>query len=543
MITAYETSTPALQPQLLTDLPNRQLAELHKLAEKTASVRQSAHDVLKRADTLIKDINAYDDHSSCNDVETYQHHLQTLYVAEREVIIEGGAHQALKMRIDFVKLQTDQILKNPRLDTSLRQQLQHSAQQLKNDFQTHVPAITDRRSHLLHQIDALARQLEERAVVLSGTARGGPAFAPVNYISRSPDPDWEPQFLTPHYPVSEHMKRYVLSLKYAIRSAVSGLLLESQAENDRVHYASCFNFVYGKPGLGEPYAVVVPLSSLMPLEGKDWELLADEQTQISVPFRLGTGMTNLRDGQLNYGIRQIKEQAHLYVYPTKRNPALSTVKIRRAVKNAESGDYQFLQPSFPGHSITWKGRLASTDVEPTQPQKQSMYPSSLRTVDVPVIETLNSAEDIHCDDCIVVFPDGAGIDPVYVVFKSVDEYPGAAFGAGQPAGDDWLSSGFATSRATIPASVASQLNGKTFKRFDLFTQAFWKALVNTPNLAAQFSDDALISMKSGIAPVVAISEVSSEKAKLTLKHVLSISDGGAVYDMDNMQISITPLAA
>nr|WP_133876154.1 HNH endonuclease [Actinoplanes brasiliensis] len=91
----------------------------------------------------------------------------------------------------------------------------------------------------------------------------------------------------------------------------------------------------------------------------------------------------------------------------------------------------------------------------------------------------------------------------------------------------------------IPLQIADQLRDREFKSFRDFRQAFWSAVGNDPHLASQFSASNQANMLSGKAPFVAPIQQYRGATRNTLHHVTPISQGGGVYDLDNLVV-VTP---
>ena len=91
----------------------------------------------------------------------------------------------------------------------------------------------------------------------------------------------------------------------------------------------------------------------------------------------------------------------------------------------------------------------------------------------------------------------------------------------------------------IPKEVADQLRGKTFDSFDEFRENFWKAFANS-SYAKEFNAGNIGNMMNGNAPGAPISQQYKSIFKYALHHIKPISEGGGVYDLDNLMI-VSPL--
>ncbi len=115
--------------------------------------------------------------------------------------------------------------------------------------------------------------------------------------------------------------------------------------------------------------------------------------------------------------------------------------------------------------------------------------------------------------------------------------PGTATGKGQKVGDKWLDDAGKEKGAPIPDRIADKLRGKKFKNFDDFRKQFWEEVSKDPELAKQFNPGNLGNIKKGKSPVVRESERAGARERFELHHDKPISQGGGVYDMDNLRVT------
>lgn len=104
---------------------------------------------------------------------------------------------------------------------------------------------------------------------------------------------------------------------------------------------------------------------------------------------------------------------------------------------------------------------------------------------------------------------------------------------------NWLGGAGTGDGAPIPSQIADKLRGREFGSFDAFRKAFWKAVAADPELSKQFDSYNLNTMKNGRAPFVPEREIAGSREKHELHHTQPISQGGQVYDVDNLRV-LTP---
>jgi hypothetical protein len=138
-------------------------------------------------------------------------------------------------------------------------------------------------------------------------------------------------------------------------------------------------------------------------------------------------------------------------------------------------------------------------------------------------------------DYILVHPLGT-FDPIYVYLRNL---PGQVTGKGQKVTGTWLADANQGNDSPIPSQIADKLRGRTFSNFDGFRQAFWLEVSKDPELSQQFKRGNLGNIRAGKAPAPRESEQVGGKIKYDIHHIRPISEGGEVYDVDNMGV-VTP---
>lgn len=117
--------------------------------------------------------------------------------------------------------------------------------------------------------------------------------------------------------------------------------------------------------------------------------------------------------------------------------------------------------------------------------------------------------------------------------------PGTATGKGKKVGDKWLNDAGKENGVPIPDRIADKLRGKKFNNFDEFRKKLWEEVSKDPELLKQFNPQNKGNVKAGKAPVPRETEQVGGRIKYEIHHETPISEGGEVYDIDNMRI-VTP---
>lgn len=138
-------------------------------------------------------------------------------------------------------------------------------------------------------------------------------------------------------------------------------------------------------------------------------------------------------------------------------------------------------------------------------------------------------------DFILVFPADSGVQPLYIVMN-VRKTPGTVTGQGEDIAGIWLIGASSGGGVPIPTDVADALRGREFKSFDTFRAALWKA-VSGSTAAEQFVKQSVGRMRTGRAPRVRKADRVGGRLSYELHHLEKVSEGGGVYDVDNLRIN------
>lgn len=246
-------------------------------------------------------------------------------------------------------------------------------------------------------------------------------------------------------------------------------------------------------------------------------------------MRMSTATIATTPGTLSRGLKEIPELFQIYITPAMG--VLSTkVRVRPAVWNEQANAFRMTTDDPHSTMIEWA--LPGTNDGPVASNQDRLDSTGfVRSSPVPTLESLDSIDEVRCDDYIVVFPHDSGLDPVYVLFNDRRDCPGVVSGEGSALYSDWQVQAASHEGAAVPALVAGQLRGKVFRRFEVFKRAFWKAVAMTPALNVQFNSDNQALMLSGSAPR---SEQPGNSRTLRVLHRVEATQGGGVYDLENM---------
>jgi hypothetical protein len=280
-----------------------------------------------------------------------------------------------------------------------------------------------------------------------------------------------------------------------------------------------------------PVVVTIPLSQLVDSD-KYPDLQISDTTDL-LPLRVVASVRG--------------DHTQLYLSPTDENS--SSVRVRQAIFDSNTNLYTFTTEGSLPRTLTWTPNsapggdtLGSTDLPASSPDIK-IYPGARVTQVEGRSDEHPMCDETDTDDYILVFPAESGIKPVYVMAsRSGPRYePGTASGVGQAVGDNWLGSAQEVGGSPIPAQIADQLRGQSFRNFDKFREKIWRLVAADASLREQFGKADLKLMLGGASPTVDEVDFAGKKDKFEIHHKKFIKDGGAVYDIDNLTI-MTPKA-
>lgn len=156
------------------------------------------------------------------------------------------------------------------------------------------------------------------------------------------------------------------------------------------------------------------------------------------------------------------------------------------------------------------------------------------------VTTTPVVDDVTFRDFIYVQPDAEGSDavPVYVALSiNPRKLPGKVSGYGQGDGENWLRDADKGEGVPIPERIADRLRGLEFSSFDAFRKALWTEVGKDPELSKNLSPSNKAGVSKGYSPFTPKEQQVGGRKVHELHHDKPISQGGGVYDMDNIRVT------
>jgi len=278
----------------------------------------------------------------------------------------------------------------------------------------------------------------------------------------------------------------------------------------------------------EQYVLSVPLSDLAPNTLPDLHAIALVDGDVELPVAMGT--------------RTVGNTTEFFVAPANGVAVPSRVPVRLATFDPALNIYRSWDTAAPPNGMTWTPIVRPADSSTSLPANGpnvAIYNGTTVTALEGRIDSFPELDLISFGGFITVFPIESGMPPVYTMFRDRRNEPGVASGYGEAVSGVWLESASRADGAVIPNRIADKLRGENFSSFKAFREAFWRAVIDSPELTKQFTANNVQEMKNGRAPFARRKDRLGGQVKFELHHVKHISKGGEIYDIDNIRV-ITP---
>lgn len=320
-----------------------------------------------------------------------------------------------------------------------------------------------------------------------------------------------------------------LALTNALRTGIATAISTASAFAAPALVGFAALLVPSELGNGDLFSAGVPLSDLAPdLTGDLYELAANNG-HLDLPVRLGT--------------RTIGSRVEIVIVTTDGITVPSSISVRLAYFDAEKNAYvSSAGTSDFGPIVTWTPLIEQLDPSSSFPLVDHQLPIYEGATVEPAggrIDPFPELDLYGFDGHITVFPIDSGIPPVLTVFRDRRQDPGVASGSGQTVSGNWVGAAATQQGAPVPTQIADKLRDREFSSFRAFRRAFWKAVSNDETLFDQFSQLNKTDVRDGLAPSARPADQLGKRKKFEIHHIKPISEGGAVYDLNNLTV-LTP---
>lgn len=500
-----------------------ELANAQRVATDIVSAEQTVDSAFSLLESAIQDLPKLQ-HSNAT-LEALEKGIRRVEHAQHEVLMAVRAFEGRKMRVEFDKDAAQRNLTYSQADRPLWQANLQQATANQVRYLARLSSNTQRLAELHTKAETVVDHAWQQLVRLRTPDRYPNVFR-LSVVANLGRPDL---LISDAQPLMSVQR---VDLQKALRSAVAEFnwSLIDGAQKHPEQYAGVLSFGFASRAKAVRFGFCVALTELSLID-PDWQVLAAQRGNVELPLRMSTTTVAVKPGSLSYGLKAIRELFEVYITPC-GGFLPGKVRVRPAVWHEDERAYRFTTDGPQPDMIEW---TYPSGLEASTVSKQDRLDSTgfVRSSPVPELALFDSAEEVRFDDYVVVFPPDSGLEPVYVLFNDRRDCPGVVSGEGHAEANDWQEQATSSQGASVPASVADPLRGQVFERFDLFKRAFWKTVAAVPALNAQFNIDNRALLLSGLAPR---SELPDDNRALRILHRVDVTQGGGVYDLDNLII-------
>jgi hypothetical protein len=276
------------------------------------------------------------------------------------------------------------------------------------------------------------------------------------------------------------------------------------------------------------HALSIPLSDLAQVNPDDLLAIAQVNGEVRLPVAIGS----LTAGNIT----------EFFVAATNGTTVPGHVQVRLATYDPAVNAYRSYNPDAPSVGMTWTPIVTPNDASTTLPASDrniAVYDGTSLTALEGRLDEFPELDLYSFGGFITVFPAESGLPPVFTMFRDRRSEPGVASGSGQSVSGNWVGVASTRDGAPIPKQIADKLRGREFSSFKAFRREFWKAVANEEVLLEQFTLFNKFDIRKGLSPSAHPTEQVGKRQKFEIHHIQPISEGGSVYDLDNLQV-LTP---
>lgn len=338
-------------------------------------------------------------------------------------VLEAAQHQAkqalgtlerlqmsVKFALDAAKRDVKSPFSNPAIQAVVLREMTTASQQ----HGAALAAVQTRHPPLYKRGVALIERLEAQIAQLAKATKSGPGHGPLTLKASAHVASLYPQLLT-----AQGLKREIAESQRGLIKTLRSAVAELEWQGTSVQgehpgsYADVLAFVLSTPSDDPRFAFTVPLTAISDLAPLDWAVLAASRAQVPLPMRLCSRVKERSTGLVT-GIKPWTRYSHVVMTSTQGSVVPSHVRVRAARWDASRQSFAFTSEGEAPVSVVWQTtQSAYADQDRSRPSSVGY----LRIPQVPQIENFPALTHARFDDYIVVFPEGSGMSPLYLMFR------------------------------------------------------------------------------------------------------------------------------
>ena len=395
----------------------KDLAKAHELVADIDAATQTVDQAMLQLARLLDEWQAVS-----LDARSIYRHIEEMTVLERaqsEMVRVIKKQEFMKLRVQFARSGAERNATSPFRDPGIQSSVLAIVTDSSNRY-TAALADTERRHRQLYDRCMLVfteaeRHLVSRLAVPGTQTQQAPHVVQINSRAAQMRPCL--MFATERAAIE---RRELDTMKKSIRSAVAEFGWQATSLNDEHPgtFSGVASFFFDHWKARDGYTVSVPLGDLMPIDGHDWALLASSGASVELPYRLFPRIAPVAQGKISIGLKEITSLEQICLTPTGGNSLPSIVRIVAAEPGPSAGTFFLEVPGQTPMVVQWHPPVGIRDLS-LDPVIPATYPMGglVSIPETPLLESLETNGPVSFDDCILVFPTGSGLDPLYLMFK------------------------------------------------------------------------------------------------------------------------------
>jgi hypothetical protein len=354
-----------------------------------------------------------------NKVSDQEADIRALEHVQHSVVIAVRKFEFWKMTVQFAKNDAQRNLTYARTEQAQWQSLAQQINALQDHYTGQLAAFSQRHRSLHDEAEALLIKAQDQLIRSRRLARAEPGQPGYMITASLAFAHKRPELLLEGGPSGLQLSQQI-DLQTAIRSVVAEFTWRNTSgePSDETLCAAVMQFEFSSRADTQVYGLCVPLVELTPLEGQDWLSLAMKESEIDLPFRIGTTTVPARPGTMFQGLREVKTLAQVYITPTPGANVPARVRVRAAQFDQQRGAFGFTIDGTTPVTVCWSTPVPLGRQTPAaQPPMRRL--GFVQSLTVPLVEPITAeGATARFADYIVVFPDDSGFDPLYVMLST-----------------------------------------------------------------------------------------------------------------------------
>lgn len=415
-LVAIEKPTVRLSPQERKVAEStKDLGRTQQMAADIEAAGYSAHRALMHFSQLMDQWQASP--LDARGIPRHINEIADLESAQSQAVFSVRAFEALAMRLQFAKSAAERNVTSSFRSREIQARVLELINQAVGQYEAAQADILSLNVQLHTRATPLFAEAEQHIVRMLALPGAVQPSRSVHVSLRAARQRPCLMFTIDTMRIDEHN---VIRVKQAIRSAVAEFSWQA-ASITQEHpgtFSGVVTFCFDHWKRRDWYALSIPLSELVPLEGYDWTHLALTSAEIDLPYRLFSRVAPPPQLKFSIGLKEITEFEQVCLTPTGGDVVSSKVSVRSVEWDHMSGAFSFRLSDTVPVTIVWLDSSGGlSNFGSTAAPEKGPRGGMLSIPKTPLLESFGSMSEIPFEDCVLVFPPESGIEPLYLMFK------------------------------------------------------------------------------------------------------------------------------